>query len=166
VNQIKEQIKAIGDTVNGEEMVMTTLNDLPSSWDAFIQGICSRRKLPKFSRLWENCNQGEARMKSSEEKMIDDDQALSAHTRKGKRKKNPRHPRSFRRVEEITQISDVSIVRKWDTLLGIVPSFRDQGKRKEVKGIMFIHLKMMSHPRRLQRKMNQVMRSMFLSQPL
>jgi hypothetical protein len=45
-------------------------------------------------------------------------------------------------------------------------SFRHQGKRKEVKGIMFIQMKMMSHPRRLQRKMNQVMRSMFLSNPL
>jgi hypothetical protein len=36
VNQIKEQIEAIGDTANGEEMVMTTLNGLPTSWDAFI----------------------------------------------------------------------------------------------------------------------------------
>ena len=45
VNQIKEQIEAIGDIVNGEEMVMTTLNGLPRSWDAFIQVICSRRKI-------------------------------------------------------------------------------------------------------------------------
>jgi hypothetical protein len=44
--------------------------------------------------------------------------------------------------------------------------FKDQGKINELKGIMFIQLKMMSHPRRLQRKMNQVMRSAFLSQPL
>jgi hypothetical protein len=51
VNYIKEKIEAIGDTMNGEEMVMTTLNGLPRSWDSFIQGICSRRKLPKFSRL-------------------------------------------------------------------------------------------------------------------
>jgi hypothetical protein len=57
VNQIKENIEAIGDTVNGEEMVMTTLNGRLRSWDAFIQGMCSRRKLPKFSKLWEDCNQ-------------------------------------------------------------------------------------------------------------
>jgi glucose-6-phosphate isomerase len=56
VNQIKEQIEAICDSVEGEEMVMTTLNGLPRLWDAFIQGICSRKKLPKFSRLWEDCN--------------------------------------------------------------------------------------------------------------
>jgi hypothetical protein len=36
VNQIKEQIEAIGDSIEGEEMVMTTLNVLPRSWDAFI----------------------------------------------------------------------------------------------------------------------------------
>ena len=71
VNQIKEQIESIGDTVNGEEMGMTTLNGLPRSWDAFIQGICSRRKLPKFSRLWEDCNQEETRMTTREKKMID-----------------------------------------------------------------------------------------------
>jgi hypothetical protein len=39
VNRIKEHIEAIGDTVNGEEMVLTTLNGFPRSWDAFIQVI-------------------------------------------------------------------------------------------------------------------------------
>jgi hypothetical protein len=87
VNQIKEKIEAIGDSVEGEEMVMTTLNGLPKSWDAFIQGICSRKKLPKFSRLGEDCNQEEARIALREEKMADEDQALSANTRKGKNKK-------------------------------------------------------------------------------
>ena len=95
VNHIKEKIKSIGDTVNGEEMVMTTLNGLPRSWDAFIQGICSRRKLPKFNRLWEYCNQEEARTTAREEKMTDDDQALAVHTRKGKSKKEPSSPKKF-----------------------------------------------------------------------
>jgi hypothetical protein len=96
VNQIKEQIEAIGDSVEGEEMVMTTLNGLPRSWDAFIQGICSRKKLPKFSRLWEDCNQEEARTTAREEKMADEDQALAAHTRKGKNKKEHSLPKKFK----------------------------------------------------------------------
>jgi hypothetical protein len=95
VNQIKEQIEAIGDTIEGEEMVMTTLNGLPRSWDAFIQGICSRKKLPKFTRLWEDCNQEEARTTAREEKMVDEDQALAAHTRKGKNKKDHSLPKKF-----------------------------------------------------------------------
>jgi hypothetical protein len=88
VNQIKEHIEAIGDSVEGEEMVMTTLNGLLRSWDAFIQGICSRKKLFKFNRLWEDCNQEEARTTAREEKMVDEDQALVAHTRKGKNKEH------------------------------------------------------------------------------
>jgi hypothetical protein len=67
-------------------MVMTTLNGLPSSWDSFIQGICSRRKLIKFSRLWEDCTQEEARLVAREEKLRDENQYLVAHTRKGKSK--------------------------------------------------------------------------------
>ena len=78
-------------------MVMTILNGLPSSWDAFIQGICSRRKLPKFGRIWEDCNQEEARTEEREEKMADDDQSLAAHTGKGKRKKEPFSPKKFQK---------------------------------------------------------------------
>jgi hypothetical protein len=96
VNQIKEQIEAIGDSVEGKEMVMTTLNGLPRSWDAFIQRICSRKKLPKFSRLWEDFNQEEARTTAREEKMADEDQALAAHTRKGKNKKEHSLPKKFK----------------------------------------------------------------------
>jgi hypothetical protein len=97
VNQIKEQIESIGDTVNGEEIVMTTLNGLPRSWDAFIQGICSRRKLLEFNRLWEYCNQEEARTTTREEKMTDDGQALADHTRKGKSKKELSSPKKFQK---------------------------------------------------------------------
>ena len=74
-------------------MVMTTLNGLPRSWDSFIQGICSKRRLIKFSRLWEDCTQEEARPVAREEKFMDDDQDLASHTRKGKSKKGPSSPK-------------------------------------------------------------------------
>ena len=51
------------------EIVMTTLNGLPRSWDSFIQGICARRKLVICSRLWEDSSQEEARIVAREEKM-------------------------------------------------------------------------------------------------
>ena len=41
VYQIKEQLEEIEDMVEDEKVVMTTLNGLPRSWEAFIQGICS-----------------------------------------------------------------------------------------------------------------------------
>ena len=49
VSQIKEQLEA--------KIVMTTLNGLPTEWDSFIQGICARKKLVKFSLLWEEWSQ-------------------------------------------------------------------------------------------------------------
>jgi hypothetical protein len=97
VSQIKEQLEAIGDTVEEAELVMTTLNGLPKSWESFIQGICSRRKLTKFNRLWEDCTQEEARLAAREEKLGNDDQALAVHARKGKSRKEDHPPKKFQR---------------------------------------------------------------------
>ena len=57
VSQIKEQLEAVDEEVENSDIVMTTLNGLPRSWDSFIQGIYARKKLVKFSRLWEDLSQ-------------------------------------------------------------------------------------------------------------
>ena len=59
------------------EIIMTTLNGLPRTWDSLIQGICARKKLVKFSRLWEECSQEEGRIVAQEEKMGSEDHALT-----------------------------------------------------------------------------------------
>jgi hypothetical protein len=83
VSQIKEQLKAIEDSFKEDELMMTTLNGIPNSWEPFIQGIFSRIKLTKFNRLWEDCTQEESRLEARKEKIeIHEDQALSTHTRK------------------------------------------------------------------------------------
>ena len=61
-SQIKDQLEAIGDPVEEKEHMLTTLNGFPSSWDVFVQGICTRKKLPKFDRIWTDCTQEEARL--------------------------------------------------------------------------------------------------------
>ena len=43
VSQIKEQLEAVEEVENAE-VVITTLNGLPGSWDSFILGMCARRK--------------------------------------------------------------------------------------------------------------------------
>ena len=48
VSQIKEQLEAISDMIEEEEVVITILNGLPREWESFIRGICSRRKMTKF----------------------------------------------------------------------------------------------------------------------
>ena len=85
VSQIKEQLEAVYEEVENAEIVMTTLNGLPRSWDSFIQWIYARKKLIKFSRLWEECSQEEARIVAQEENMGNEYQALTIHTKKNKR---------------------------------------------------------------------------------
>ena len=67
---------------------MTTLNGLPRPQDPFIKGLCSRKKLPIFSRVWEECAQEEARLEAREEKLSDnEDQALATIVGKRKEKR-------------------------------------------------------------------------------
>ena len=61
--------------VEEEEVEMTTLNGLPREWDSFIRGICARRKLTKFNKLWEECVQ-EGRIINKEEKLNDNEDQL------------------------------------------------------------------------------------------
>ena len=62
VSQIKEQLEVIGDMVEETKVVMTTLNGIRREWDFFIIGICARRKLTKFNKLWEYCVPEEGRI--------------------------------------------------------------------------------------------------------
>ena len=63
---------------------MTTLNGIPRSWEYVIQGIYAKNKLVKFSRLWEEFSQEEARIATREENMESEDQALIVHFKKKK----------------------------------------------------------------------------------
>ena len=52
ISQLRDQLKAIGDIVTDDELVTIALNGFSSSWDPFVQGICSKDVLPKFEHLW------------------------------------------------------------------------------------------------------------------
>ena len=58
------------------------MNGLPRAWDSFIQGICARKKLVKFNRLWEEFYQEEAQIAAQEEKMGSEDQDLTVQSKK------------------------------------------------------------------------------------
>jgi hypothetical protein len=62
ISQFKEQLEAIRDIIDKDELIMTTLNGLTRPWDAFIQTICARTKKLKFDGLWEECIQEEKRV--------------------------------------------------------------------------------------------------------
>jgi hypothetical protein len=53
ISQFKEQLEAIGDTLDEDELIITTLNGLTRPWAAFIQTICARKEKLNFDNLWE-----------------------------------------------------------------------------------------------------------------
>ena len=55
VTHFKEQLEAIGDNLDEDELIMTTLNGLTRPWDAFIQTIFARKQKLQFDSLWEGC---------------------------------------------------------------------------------------------------------------
>jgi len=136
-NYFKEKLEAIEDMVEDAEVVMTTLNGLPRSWECFIQGIFSRRKMKTFSRLWEECAQEEVRMAAREEKLGDDeDQELTSHTRKGKGKKGShslkKSQMSHKRKRDLSQIRCFSCQRMAH-MTRFCPHTKDQGKKGKFK---------------------------------
>ena len=82
VSRIKEQLEAVDEEVENADIVMNTLNGLPRSWDSFIQGICARNKLVKFSRLWKECSQEDSQIVAREEKMGNEYKSLTIQSKK------------------------------------------------------------------------------------
>ena len=82
VSQIKEKLSAIGDTLDEDELVMTTLNGLTRPWDSVIETLCAWKESMMFGILWEDCIQEEARVANREAPLKEDDQTLATHTKK------------------------------------------------------------------------------------
>ena len=119
---------------------MTTLNGLPNSWESFIQGIFSRRKLTKFNRLWEYCTQEEVRLEARKEKIeSNEDQTLTAHARKGKNKKEVLSHKRFQKPHKGQDShKDISSLRcficqKMGHIARNCPQAKDQNRNRKFK---------------------------------
>ena len=73
ISEIKEQLKAIGDTIDEHKFIMMALNGLTRPWDAFIQTICARAVKMQFDSLWEECIQEYTRVANHEALLARDD---------------------------------------------------------------------------------------------
>ena len=110
-SQFKEQLSAIGDTLDEDELVMTVLNGLTRPWDSSYR-LCARKESMKFDIVWEDCIQEEARVASRE-----DDQVLAIHTKGRKQsnfKKGNHKPskKKFQKKKRMTQsINATTIIR-------------------------------------------------------
>ena len=147
---------------------MTTLNGLPRSRDSFIQGICAKKKLVKFSRLWEECSQEEALIVAQEENMGSEYQALTVHSKKSRSDYHPSKGKHFNSRKSNKDISKYRCLTcdERGHLQEIVPRIRiSLTRRKETReNIMPMLQRMMNLPQRESDKkvmILQVMKNMF-----
>ena len=88
VSQFKDQLEAIGDSLDEYELVMTALNALTRPWDSFIQTMCAKKENMKFDIVWEYCIQEEAKVANREYLLKEYGQSLNIHTKRGRSQSN------------------------------------------------------------------------------
>jgi hypothetical protein len=81
--EIKEHLETIGEIMSDRELILTTLQNLPKSWEPFIQSINGREALPTFECLWIDFTQEDLRLRNRVEDSLEENHALALHTRKG-----------------------------------------------------------------------------------
>jgi hypothetical protein len=89
IQQVRDELAAVGETVSDSELVRTTLKGFTKEWTPFIKGVMAREKLPDWSRLWDDFVQEELRdeeMNGGRHKKDEDNVALSSQVKKGKGK--------------------------------------------------------------------------------
>jgi hypothetical protein len=64
LGQVKDELAAVGETVDGTKLVKIALNGFSKSWDVFVRGIVAREHTPDWDRLWDNFMQEEPRLAS------------------------------------------------------------------------------------------------------
>jgi hypothetical protein len=111
LSKVKEQLETIGENISDRELVLTTLQNHPKSWEPFLQSINGRETLPTFERLWIDCTQEELRLRNrGVEDNSEENHALALHTRKGgKFKRNFRQ--TFKEEKPSYQRRDLSKVQ-------------------------------------------------------
>jgi hypothetical protein len=59
IRQVRDELVAIGETMDDLELVRMTLKGFTKEWTPFIKGIVAREKLHDWSRLWDDFVQEE-----------------------------------------------------------------------------------------------------------
>jgi hypothetical protein len=111
ISQVRDQLRMIDVEVDDDNLVQTTVDGLPSSWEDFLAEITAREIQPDFQRLWYDCLQEEGRIQSRIGSSKEDHIALTAKTKKGKREKgSPLERNSLFRRRKTKLVSEVRIL--------------------------------------------------------
>ena len=87
--ELTDMLRSSGESIDDNNLIMTTLNGFPTSWESFIQTISGRTKLPKFDRLWVDCTHEETRIVARQRlhgTQPEETQSFMVHAKKGKEK--------------------------------------------------------------------------------
>ena len=64
IAQVRDQLSAIGITVDDDDLVQTVFDGLPNSWETFLEALSRRESQPNFDRLWHDCLEEEGIIQS------------------------------------------------------------------------------------------------------
>lgn len=64
LNEIRDQLTAIGATLDQELMVRTTLNVVSEDWEVFVQSILGKGTLLPWDEMWVGLHREEIRRQS------------------------------------------------------------------------------------------------------
>ena len=87
ISHLKDQILAIGVSVDDDDLVQTTFDGLTSAWEAYLVEVNGCEVQPNFERLWHDCLQEESRIKTRVAPAHEENTTLAANMKKGKGKK-------------------------------------------------------------------------------
>jgi len=55
IAQTRDQLAAIGVAVDDDDLVQTTVDGVPESWETFLSSVNRREVQPNFETLWHDC---------------------------------------------------------------------------------------------------------------
>jgi hypothetical protein len=89
ITQVRDELAAVGETIQGSELVRTALSGFPKKWEVFVEGIVARENIPSCKRLWDNCIQEEIRRgsKNACQHAEDDEENVSLPVKRNKKSK-------------------------------------------------------------------------------
>jgi hypothetical protein len=82
IAQTRDQITVIGVAVDDDDLVQTTVDGLPESWETFLSSVNGREVQPNFERLQHDSLEEEGKLKNINEPSTVKDHALSAKAEK------------------------------------------------------------------------------------
>ena len=115
LSQVRNELGAVGDAVESEELVKLALNGFSKSWDSFVRGIVARENMPTWERLWDDFVQEELRVggSSSQQQGGGEEENVALLAKGGKKKKQTKKGPKAGAKAGSEEKKDLSKVRCW-----------------------------------------------------